>query len=76
MSELKPAVSGSPPRVRVEVEYLMNLGNFENAKIVIGIEDDVRPGEHVDDTFNRLYAKADEQLGRRSRAFRDNADNL
>ena len=76
MAELKQAQQNTPARVSVEVEFLMNLGNFENAKVVIGLSDDVRPGEHVDDTLERLYSKADEELAKRAAALRESAGDL
>jgi hypothetical protein len=74
MAELKPAVEA--PRIKVGVKFLMNLGNFENATVEIEIEDSVRPGEHIDEAFDRIYAKADEQLNKRAKALRADADSL
>lgn len=42
--------------VRVELGYTKNLGNFENLKVSIGVEDFVRDGETVDLATDRVYA--------------------
>lgn len=75
MAELKGHATPQP-QVKIELEYLMNLGNFENAKVVVSIKDYVRPGEHIDDTFDRVYAKVDEQLSKRALALREAAGDL
>lgn len=47
----RPATS-----VRVELGYTKNLGNFENLKISVAVEDFVRDGETVDSATERVYA--------------------
>lgn len=42
--------------VRVELGYTKNLGNFENLKVTIAVEDFVRDGESVDSATDRVYA--------------------
>lgn len=42
--------------VRVELGFTKNLGNFENLKVSIAVEDFVRDGETVDSATERVYA--------------------
>ena len=35
-------------RVKVDLSFTRNLGNYESIKIGVGIEDDVRQGETVE----------------------------
>jgi hypothetical protein len=41
--------------VRVELGFTKNLGNFENLRVSIGVEDYVRDGETVDAATERVY---------------------
>ena len=43
-----------PTRVTVEYSYTVNLGDFENIKIHVGVSDSVREGENVDRAYNRI----------------------
>lgn len=42
--------------VRVELGFTKNLGNFENLKVSIAVEDFVRDGESVDSATERVYS--------------------
>jgi hypothetical protein len=42
--------------VKVELGFTKNLGNFENLRVSIGVEDYVRDGETVDAATERVYA--------------------
>lgn len=50
-------------KVNVTLGYTMNLGNFQSLRIDIGIEDQVRDGENVQDGFDRVYKFVEDQLG-------------
>jgi hypothetical protein len=50
------------PRVRVGYEFLRNLGNFQNVKVKIEIEDSVREGETTPDACVRINKLAEERL--------------
>ena len=50
MTEKKPVTN-----VRVELGFTKNLGNFENLRVSIGIEDYVRDGETADAATERIY---------------------
>ena len=49
-------------RVKVDLSFTRNLGNYESIKIGVGIEDDVRKGETVDTATERVYAFVEKKL--------------
>ena len=49
-------------RVKVDLSFTRNLGNYESIKIGVGIEDDVRQGETVDTATERVYAFVENKL--------------
>jgi hypothetical protein len=57
----------TPARVRYGVSYLKNLGNFENVKIDVEIEDNVLPGEKVSEACDRVWEKVNAELSARIR---------
>ena len=54
-------------KVNVALGYTMNLGNFQSLRIDLGIEDQIRDGENVQDGFDRVYAFVEQQLGAKIR---------
>lgn len=48
--------------VRVELQYTMNLGNYESLKIMIGVEDYQRDGETINDATERVYSFVENKL--------------
>ncbi len=49
-------------RVKVDLSFTRNLGNFESIKIGIGVEDSVREGESVNDATDRVYKFVEDKL--------------
>lgn len=49
-------------RVKVDLSFTRNLGNYESIKIGVGIEDDVRQGETVDAATERVYTFVENKL--------------
>ena len=49
-------------KVKVDLSFTRNLGNYESIKIGIGIEDDVRQGETVDTATERVYTFVENKL--------------
>lgn len=49
-------------RVKVDLSFTRNLGNYESIKIGVGVEDDVRSGETVDSATERVYAFVEQKL--------------
>lgn len=43
-----------PARVKVEYAFKVNLGDYENVEIRIGVEDSAREGETVKSAFDRI----------------------
>ncbi len=54
-------------RVKVDLSFTRNLGNYESIKIGVGIEDDLRPGENVDSATERVYAFVENKLIEKTR---------
>jgi hypothetical protein len=57
----------SDTRVKVDLSFTRNLGNYESIKIGIGIEDNVRQGENVDTATERVYKFVEEKLIEKTR---------
>lgn len=49
-------------RIKVDLSFTRNLGNYESIKIGVGIEDDVRQGETVDAATERVYTFVENKL--------------
>lgn len=49
-------------RVKVDLSFTRNLGNYESIRINIGVEDDVRKGENVDSATERVYTFVENKL--------------
>jgi hypothetical protein len=49
-------------RVKVDLSFTRNLGNYESIKINVGVEDDVRQGETVDAATERVYTFVEGKL--------------
>lgn len=49
-------------KVKVDLSFTRNLGNYESIKISIGVEDDVRAGENVDAATERVYKFVEDKL--------------
>lgn len=49
-------------KVKVDLSFTRNLGNYESIKIGIGIEDDVRQGETVEAATERVYTFVENKL--------------
>ena len=48
--------------IRVDLQFTRNLGNYENIKIGIAIEDFKRTGESTDDATDRIYKFVETKL--------------
>ena len=54
-------------RVKVDLSFTRNLGNYESIRINIGVEDDVRKGENVETATERVYAFVENKLIEKTR---------
>jgi hypothetical protein len=52
----------SETRVKVDLSFTRNLGNYESIRIGIGVEDDVRSGENVNEATERVYKFVEDKL--------------
>lgn len=48
--------------VRAEIGFTKNLGNFQNVKVSVGLEDYVRQGETFDSAYERIFSKIEDKL--------------
>lgn len=53
MSELKETTQR--PRVRVNLGFTKNLGDFNSLRLDLAVEEDARPGEVWQEATDRLY---------------------
>jgi len=53
--------------VKVDLSFTRNLGNYESIRIGVGIEDDVRQGENVNDATERVYKFVEDKLIEKTR---------
>jgi len=49
-------------KIKVELNFTRNLGNFESVKVGLGIEDWVREGENTTTATDRVYKFVENQL--------------
>lgn len=57
----------SDTKVKVDLSYTRNLGNYESIRIGLGVEDHVRDGETVDSATERVYKFVEEKLIEKTR---------
>lgn len=48
--------------VNVDLSYTRNLGNYENIKISLGVQDHVRDGETANIAMDRVYSFVEGKL--------------
>ena len=57
----------SDTKVRVDLSFTRNLGNYESIKINIGVQDIVRQGETVESATERVYKFVEDKLIEKTR---------
>lgn len=57
----------SETKVKVDLSFTRNLGNYESIRIGIGVEDNVRQGENVDSATERVYKFVENKLIEKTR---------
>lgn len=60
--------------VRVELKYVLNLGNYETAHVDVGVEDSVRDGEGIEQAFQRVYNFVEGKLTEKVTEVRNEAN--
>lgn len=58
-------------KVKVDLSFTRNLGNYESIKIGIGVEDNVREGENVDSATERVYTFVENKLIEKTREIEE-----
>ena len=54
-------------RVKVDLSFTRNLGNYESIRIGVGVEDDVRQGETAASATERVYNFVEDKLIEKTR---------
>ena len=49
-------------KVKVELQYVRNLGNYESIRVSLGVEDSVRSSENTNEAMNRVYGFVEKKL--------------
>ena len=49
-------------KVSVTLGYTLNLGNFQSLRLDLGIVDNRRDGENINDAFERVYKFVEDKL--------------
>lgn len=65
----------SETKVKIDLSFTRNLGNYESIKIGIGIEDDVRAGENVDQATERVYKFVEDKLIQKTQEIEEELKN-
>jgi hypothetical protein len=61
----------SETKVKVDLSFTRNLGNYESIKIGVGVEDFVRDGENVDSATERVYQFVEDKLIQKTREIEE-----
>ena len=62
-------------KVKVDLSFTRNLGNYESIRIGVGIEDDVRENETVNDATERVYKFVENKLIEKTREVEEELDD-
>lgn len=49
-------------KVNITLGYTLNLGNFQSLRLDLGIVDNKRDGESINDAFERVYSFVETKL--------------
>lgn len=49
-------------KVNVTLGYTLNLGNFQSLRLDLGVTDNRREGENINDAFERVYKFVEDKL--------------
>lgn len=49
-------------KVNVTLGYTINLGNFQSLRLDLGVTDNRREGENINDAFERVYKFVEDKL--------------
>jgi hypothetical protein len=54
--------SSHPTVVKVDLQYVRNLGNYESIRVSLGVEDYTRSNETTNSAMDRVYAFVEKKL--------------
>jgi hypothetical protein len=57
----------SETKIKVDLSFTRNLGNYESIRIGLGVEDWVREGENADTATERVYQFVESKLIEKTR---------
>jgi len=49
-------------KISATLGYTLNLGNFQSLRLDLGVVDDRREGENIEEAFERVYAFVEKKL--------------
>jgi hypothetical protein len=49
-------------KVNVTLGYTLNLGNFQSLRLDLGVTDNRKEGENINDAFERVYKFVEDKL--------------
>jgi hypothetical protein len=55
-------VNNEETKVNVTLGYTLNLGNFQSLRLDLGVTDNRKEGETVNDAFERVYKFVEDKL--------------
>jgi hypothetical protein len=55
-------MSNEETKVNVTLGYTLNLGNFQSLRLDLGVTDNRKEGETVNDAFERVYKFVEDKL--------------
>mgnify|MGYP003335188737 CR=1 len=61
----------SDTKVKIDLSFTRNLGNYESIKIGVGVEDTVRQGETVNDATERVYEFVEKKIIEKTREIEE-----
>jgi methyl coenzyme M reductase subunit D len=56
------AMENDSTKVNVTLGYTLNLGNFQSLRLDLGVTDNAKDGETVDQAFERVYKFVEDKL--------------
>jgi hypothetical protein len=62
MGTMMIEVESKSTKVKVELQYVRNLGNYESIRVSLGVEDSVRSSENTNEAMNRVYGFVEKKL--------------
>lgn len=58
----KTGMNNEETKVKVNLGYTLNLGNFQSLRIDLEVQDNKREGENTQEAFDRVYSFVENRL--------------